>query len=104
MKPVVKNTAKIAVAVVILLALGACVAGSAESGHAAAGGALSQFLLGLWHGVIGPLMLLVEIVNRFLPHALPWTTHFYEIKATGVAYDAGFYLGLVGGPSILWLR
>jgi hypothetical protein len=99
-----KHAAKIAGAAVVVLALSACVAGSAESQHAAAGGVLLQVLLGFWHGVIAPVTLIVEIINRFAPHVLPWTVRFYESRATGVAYDVGFYLGLVGSPSIVWTR
>ena len=84
---------------VVALSLSACVAGSAESAHTASGGMLSQFLLGLWHGIIGPVTLIIEIINRFFPHVLPWRAHLYEAKVTGVAYDLGFYLGLAGGPS-----
>jgi hypothetical protein len=97
-----KQTAKIVGAMVAVLALSACVAGSGESQHAAAGGLLSQLLLGLWHGIIAPLTLIGEIINHFAPHALPWTLHLYESRGTGVAYDVGFYLGLAGGPSFVW--
>jgi hypothetical protein len=95
---------KVAAAVLAVLALSACVAGSGESAHAASGGLLSQFLLGLWHGVIGPFTLIGEIINRFFPHVLPWQMHLYETKAKGVAYDLGFYLGLAGGPSFAFGR
>lgn len=90
---------KIGAILVVALSLSACVAGTGESAHAASGGMLSQFLLGLWHGIIGPVTLIIEIVNRFFPHAVPWRAHLYETKAAGVAYDVGFYLGLAGGPS-----
>jgi hypothetical protein len=63
---------------------------------------LSQLLLGFWHGVIAPATLIGEIINRFAPHALPWTLRLYESRGTGVAYDAGFYLGLAGAPSIVF--
>ena len=95
---------RIAAAVIVLLALAACVAGSAESQHAAGGGLISQILLGFWHGFIAPLMLLVEVVDKFAPHLLPWTVRFYETKATGPAYDVGFYLGLVGSPLVIGSR
>jgi hypothetical protein len=88
-------------AAIALLALSACVAGSAESQHAASGGLLSQLLLGFWHGVIAPVTLIVEIVNRLAPRALPWRLHLYEARDTGVAYDVGFYLGLVGSPVVV---
>ena len=93
-----KRAFQITSAIVLVLALSACVAGSTESQHAAAGGVLSQLLLGFWHGLIAPVMLVVEVINKFAPHLLPWTVRFYETKATGVAYDVGFYFGLVGSP------
>lgn len=87
-----------------LVGLGACVAGSAESSHAASGGLVSEFLLGLWHGLIGPLTLIAEVVNRFAPHLLPWDVHLYETKAASAIYDVGFYLGLAGSPVLAWSR
>ena len=98
---------KIAGAILLVLALAACVAGSEESHHAAASGALSQLLLGFWHGIIGPFMLIVEVVNAVRPHTLPWTVHFYEAAGTGIAYEIGFYFGLVSGPGAIigrWAR
>jgi hypothetical protein len=94
-------------ALVLLLALGACVAGSAEAAHAAGGGPLSEGLLGFWHGLIAPVMLIGEVIDKFAPHLLPWHVHVYETKASGALYDVGFYLGLVGGPGVLlggWSR
>jgi len=96
-----------ALAALILLTLSACVAGSAESQHAAAGGLLSQFLLGFWHGLIAPVTLIVEVINRLAPHVLPWRVHLYEARDTAVPYDVGFYVGLVGSPLIIgrgWSR
>jgi hypothetical protein len=95
MKPV----AKIACALIVLSTLAACAAGSAEAHHMAQSGGLSQFLLGVWHGVIAPVTLVVELINHFAPHVLPWTLHFFE-RDSGVFYDLGFYLGLGGGPVI----
>jgi hypothetical protein len=80
------------------LALGACAAGSAESQHAASGGFLGQLLLGFWHGLIAPVMLIVEVVDKFAPHLLPWSVRIYESRGTGVVYDVGFYFGLAGSP------
>jgi hypothetical protein len=96
-----KRAGAAAVGLIVLLALTACVAGSQESQHAAAGGMLSQLLLGLWHGVIAPVTLIVEVINHFAPHLLPWTVRLYEAKDTGTAYDVGFYLGLAGSPIII---
>lgn len=95
MKPI----ARIVGALIVLSTLGACAAGSAEAHHMAQSGALSQFLLGVWHGLIAPVTLVVEIINHFAPHVLPWTLHFFE-KDSGVFYDLGFYLGVGGGPVI----
>ena len=98
---------KITCGVILVLALSACTAGSAASQHAAADGPISQFVLGLWHGVIAPVTLIVEIINRFAPHLLPWRLHLYESKNTSVPYDVGFYLGLVGSPIVVrggWSR
>lgn len=89
---------------VLLLSLCACVAGSAEAAHAASQGPLSQFFLGLWHGLIGPFTLIIEVINRFAPKLLPWHAHIYEVTAQGVPYDIGFYLGLAGSPVIAWSR
>jgi len=91
-------------AAALTLTLAACAAGSAEAQHTAASGDLPQFLLGVWHGVIAPLMLIVEVINRIAPHTLPWSVHFFETQGTGVAYDVGFYLGLVGSPLLIGTR
>ena len=80
------------------LALAACAAGSGESEHAASGGVLSQLLLGFWHGLIAPVMLIIEVIDKFAPHLLPWNVRIYEARGTGVIYDIGFYFGLVGSP------
>jgi hypothetical protein len=82
----------------VVLALAACAAGSGESQHAASGGVLSQLLLGFWHGLIAPVMLIVEVIDKFVPKLLPWSVKFYEARGTGVVYDVGFYFGLVGSP------
>ena len=55
-------------------------------------------MLGFWHGLIAPVMLIVEVVDKFAPHLLPWSVRFYEARGTGVVYDIGFYFGLVGSP------
>jgi len=99
-----RNIAASAIGAILVLGLSACVAGSGEAAHAASGGAISQILLGFWHGVIAPLTLLGEIITHFAPHLLPWHVGFYETKAAGAAYDFGFFIGLAGGPSVLGSR
>ena len=86
----------------LALTLAACAAESAESQHAASGGVLSQLLLGFWHGLIAPVMLIIEVIDKFAPHLLPWDVKFYESRGTGVVYDVGFYFGLAGGPPIVF--
>ncbi len=98
------RTTRLTVCAALCLVLGACVAGSHESAHAAGGGDISQFLLGLWHGIIAPVMLIVEIINRVAPHALSWTVRFYETRDTNVVYDIGFFIGLVGSPVFIGSR
>ncbi|MEO7027649.1 MAG: hypothetical protein ABI056_08855 [Caulobacteraceae bacterium] len=98
-----RRSVSIIAAAAVCLCLAGCVAGSPEAARAASGGLLSQFLLGLWHGLIGPITLIGEIINRLAPRLLPWQVHFYQAGG-GVVYDVGFYLGLGGGPGLLWSR
>jgi hypothetical protein len=101
---IMKFTVGTAAAGLAMLTLTACVAGSPDAAHAAAGGWVSLLFLGLWHGLIGPVTLIVEIVNHFAPHLLPWKAHIYDTGASGVPYDVGFYFGLAGSPVVLWSR
>ncbi len=89
-----KTTSALAV-IALCLCLGACAAGSTDAHAAAAGGDISQFFLGLWHGIIAPITLVVEIINKLAPSLLPWRPHFFETGA-GVAYDVGFFLTVTG--------
>ena len=89
-------------ALTVLLA--ACAAGGVESGEAAHGGMISLFLLGIWHGIIAPITLLVEIGHKLWPHTIPWAIRLYELKANSVAYDVGFFLGVGGGPVVVTRR
>jgi hypothetical protein len=99
-----KQALRLAAAIALVSILAACAAGSDEAAHAASGGLISKFFLGLWHGIIGPITLLVEIINGVLPNILPWHAHLYETKAAGGAYDLGFYLGFGGGPFVVFRR
>jgi len=99
-----KTTSRLLVPLAACLFAAACAAGSSDSAHAASSGFIAQFVLGLWHGVISPITLIVEIINSLLPHIIPWHAHLYETKAAGAPYDLGFYLGLGGGPVVLWSR
>ena len=87
----------------LMCALAACAAGSPEADHAAAGGALSQLVLGFWHGLIAPVTLLIEVIRKFAPGVVPWPWHMYGGHG-GIAYDVGFYFGMAGGPTVIWSR
>lgn len=99
-----KKEFSIATVVVLSIAMAACAAGGVESGQAAHQGMLLQFLLGIWHGIIAPVTLLVEVLHKLWPHTVPWAIRLYETRADSVAYDVGFFLGLGGGPVIVVRR
>ena len=93
---------KVALSALLVVGLCACAAGSADAQHAAHSGGLSIFVLGFWNGLIAPVTLVVELINEFATRgALPWSPHFYQ-EGAGVIYDAGFFVRIVAGPSILW--
>ena len=81
-----KSLATAALAGTLILTLAGCAAGSSEAHHAASGGFIAEFVLGLWHGFIAPLTLIVEVINALLPHVIPWKPRLFETGA-GVAYD-----------------
>jgi hypothetical protein len=96
------NIAKPALLVLTVLGLTACVATSAASGQAAQGGSISEMMLGFWHGIIAPVVLIGEIIEAVTPSILPWSFRVYETQNTGVLYDVGFFVGLLAGPSLFW--
>lgn len=96
------NIGKLGLVALTVLALSACVATSAESSQAAEAGALSEVMLGFWHGIIAPITLIGEIIEAVAPSLLPWTFRVYESQNTGVLYDVGFFVGLMAGPSVFW--
>jgi hypothetical protein len=88
--------------VVLLLAVSGCAAGTQASHQAVESGVLPELLLGFWHGLIAPFTLIGEIIDKLAPNALPWKFRFYEVQGTDVLYDVGFFIGLFGGPSVIW--
>ncbi len=86
---------------VLALGLSACAAGSGDSQQAAESGGIALLGLGFWHGLIAPITLLVSAINEFATGALPWAPRMYQ-EGGGVLYDIGFFVGMIGGPSILW--
>jgi hypothetical protein len=98
------HSSKLLGVLALALLLAACAAGGVESHQAAQGGILSQFLLGLWHGIISPVTLLVEVGHKLFPGVIPWAIRLYETRDATVVYDVGFYLGLAGAPSMAFRR
>jgi hypothetical protein len=86
----------------IAAVLAACAAGTPDASQTAAGGPLSQLVLGFWHGLIAPITLLVEVIHRYAPGILNLPWHMYG--GSSAPYDIGFYFGLAGGPSFLFWR
>ena len=52
------------------------------------------FLMGIWHGIIAPYTL---IVRFFLEIKM------YDIPNSGLGYDIGFLLGIIGAIPLGWL-
>ena len=104
MKPIAKPVRLGVLAVGLALSLTACAAGTPDATHTAAGGPLSELVLGFWHGLIAPITLLVEVIHRYIPGVIPLSWRLYQGSGVGVPYDIGFYFGLAGGPSFLFWR
>jgi hypothetical protein len=75
--------ARLVVVVAVLLVLSACAAGANPS---AASGAEAGFWLGLWQGIIAPIMFVVSLFNH--------SVGIYEVHNVGAWYDFGFVLGM----------
>lgn len=73
-----------------LFSLAGCAPGAAPTVNAAGDGA--GFWLGLWHGFIVPVTLVISLFSD--------TVSMYEVNNSGNWYDVGFFLGiatLLGG-------
>ncbi len=60
------------------------------------GGHVAGILLGLWHGIISPITLILSFLNR--------NVQMYEVHNDGAPYNVGFFLGivlLIGGLGFL---
>lgn len=73
--------------VLALLVLTACAAGPNE---AVSGGEGAGFWLGLWHGLITPVTLVISLFRD--------DVSIYEVVNNGNWYDVGFVVGL----SLIW--
>jgi hypothetical protein len=53
------------------------------------GGERAGFFMGIWHGWIAPVSLVVGIFDS--------TVRVYEVNNTGWWYDLGFYMAVISG-------
>jgi hypothetical protein len=86
-----RNAKKIIMLALVGLVLSGCTfAGDSSALTAGTPG----FLMGIWHGIIAPYTL---IVRFFLDIKM------YAIPNTGIGYDVGFLLGIIGAIPLGWL-
>ena len=67
-----------------------------EMNTAGSGGHVAGILLGIWHGIISPITLVLSFLNRGI--------QMYEVHNDGAPYNLGFLLGIVivvGGLGLL---
>ncbi|MDO8589929.1 MAG: hypothetical protein Q7R69_01495 [bacterium] len=70
------------------LFLTGCAAGPNTAAHiVASDGSLAGFWLGLWHGMIAPITLVISLFSN--------NVGFYEVHNSGGWYNFGFVLGVV---------
>jgi len=72
-----------------LLILTVLFAGCFPGGGSSTPEAPAGFLLGVWHGWIAPLSLIIGLFGD--------TVRVYEVNNTGWFYDFGFYIAVISG-------
>lgn len=81
--------------IVLIAAVGLILSGCTFAGDSSA---LTQgtpgFFMGIWHGIVAPYTL---IVRFFLDIKM------YAVPNSGIGYDAGFLLGVIGAIPFGWL-
>jgi len=85
-----------ALALGALLVVASCLPGTQGAVSTGGDNMISAVLIGFWHGLLAPLTLIGEFIDRFFPRSLPWSVRMYETALAGPFYDLGFYLGLAG--------
>jgi hypothetical protein len=89
----VRRFGPLLLAALLAVGLSACAAGpNPEVASAGGDGVIAGFWLGLWHGVIAPITLVVSLFTA--------DVSIYEVHNSGGWYDVGFFLGfgvLLGG-------
>lgn len=63
---------------------------------AAAHGQPAGFWLGIWHGIISPVTLLISFINK-------QEVRMYEVHNDGNRYNFGFFLGILVMPAVFGL-
>jgi hypothetical protein len=77
--------------IVIVLLFTVVLSGCFPGVHKYEKGKKAGFFMGIWHGWIAPISLLVAIfVNSS-------QARVYEVNNTGLWYDIGFYLAVISG-------
>jgi hypothetical protein len=71
--------------ILFLIFVTSCMPGGESSSE----GDPAGFFMGVWHGWIAPISVIVGFFND--------TIRIYEINNTGWWYDFGFYMAIIGG-------
>jgi hypothetical protein len=74
---------------IILVALSVALAGCFPSGDSHLLREPAGFLMGIWHGWIAPLSLIVGLFDH--------DVRIYEVNNTGWWYDFGYYIAIIAG-------
>ncbi|MFA5851219.1 MAG: hypothetical protein WC820_00830 [Spirochaetales bacterium] len=69
----------------IVLVVSSCIPGDGKNNVAKP----ANFLMGIWHGWIAPISVIVGIFNKNI--------RVYEVNNTGWWYDLGFYMAIISG-------
>lgn len=80
-----KKLALTALILLLTLTLTACLPGDGSYTAAAPAG----FFSGIWHGWLAPLSMLLGFIRGGY--------RIYEVNNTGLLYDLGFYIAIIGG-------
>jgi hypothetical protein len=54
---------------------------------------MTEFFLGLWHGLTAPLTAIIGVLHHVIPIFVPWSFVVYVGPAAGLFYNAGFVTG-----------
>ncbi|QEN06752.1 hypothetical protein EXM22_01620 [Oceanispirochaeta crateris] len=80
-----RKTGIVVLLILTLVMLTGCLPGDGRASEVSP----ANFLWGIWHGWMAPLSLIVSIFAKNI--------RLYEIHNTGIWYDFGFYMAILGG-------